>query len=58
MEHAREEGPSGAQEHPPAGVKKPYVAPALIDYGSVAKLTASGLGSGADGPVGFMMSMG
>ena len=37
-------------------VKKPYLSPSLVEYGSIAKLTESGVASAADGPVGFMMS--
>jgi hypothetical protein len=55
MEQPRDESTAGAQAHPPAVVKKPYVAPVLIEYGDVAKLTGAGMGSGTDGPVGFMM---
>lgn len=56
-----DEGTSGAQEHQPevakqTQVKKPYVSPALMEYGSIAKLTEAGLNSGTDGPVGFMMN--
>jgi hypothetical protein len=55
-----DEETSSAQENQPevankAQVKKPYVSPALLDYGSVAKLTESGSGTLVDGPVGFMM---
>jgi hypothetical protein len=56
-----DDGVSGAQEHHPAvakeaQVKKPYVSPALVEYGSIAKLTEAGGLSAADGPVGFMMN--
>jgi hypothetical protein len=56
-----DEGKSGSQEIQPevankAQVRKPYVSPALLEYGSIAKLTESGVASAADGPVGFMMS--
>jgi len=37
-----------------AGVKKTYVLPSLIEYGSVAKLTQTGSGSGGDGGTGAM----
>jgi hypothetical protein len=47
---------SGAQENRPEVAKKPYVPPALIEYGSIAKLTEAGGLSSADGPVGFMMN--
>jgi hypothetical protein len=55
-----DEGRSGAQENQPevankTQVKKPYVSPALLEYGDVAKLTEAGGFSAADGPVGFMM---
>ena len=38
-------------------VKKTYLSPSLVEYGSVAKLTQSGMGSGTDGGTmaGFMM---
>lgn len=29
--------------------KKPYTTPQLVDYGSIAKLTQSGFGTGTDG---------
>jgi hypothetical protein len=56
-----DEGTSATQENQPevankAQVKKPYVSPALLDYGSIAKLTEAGGLSAADGPVGFMMN--
>jgi hypothetical protein len=56
-----DEGRSGTQESQPevankTQAKKPYVSPAILEYGSIAKLTESGLGSGVDGPVGFMMN--
>jgi hypothetical protein len=56
-----DEGTSGAQVNQPevtstTRVKKPYVPPALLEYGSVAKLTEAGGLSAADGPVGFMMN--
>jgi len=37
--------------------KKPYVTPCLVEYGSVAKLTQNGNGTGADGGMtaGMMM---
>jgi hypothetical protein len=42
--------PAPAPERRPAGrAKKPYRAPRLTEYGSVAKLTQSTAGSGADG---------
>jgi hypothetical protein len=43
--------PEGQVSTPPkAGCeKRPYVRPALVAFGSVAKLTQSGSGSGADG---------
>jgi hypothetical protein len=55
-----DEGRSSVQENQPDGanktqVKKPYVSPALFEYGSVAKLTEAGGLSAADGPTGFMM---
>jgi hypothetical protein len=56
-----DEETSGAQESQPeaahqAQVKKLYASPALIEYGSIAKLTEAGGFSAADGPVGFMMN--
>jgi hypothetical protein len=36
-------------ERPGGSTRKPYRAPQLIEYGSVAKLTQSSAGSGADG---------
>ena len=61
MEQPRNGGRSDAQEHQPEVaqqtlVKKPYVSPALLEYGSIAKLTEAGIGTGVDGPVGFMMN--
>ena len=61
MEQSLDDGTSGAQEYQPevgpqTPMKKPYVAPVLIEYGTVAKLTAAGGLSAADGPVGFMMN--
>jgi len=52
--------PQGAelsnQESQPEVVKKIYSSPSLLEYGSVAKLTQSGTGSGADGgPIPGMM---
>jgi hypothetical protein len=42
--------PAPPPEGAPAGrAKKPYRAPQLTEYGSVAKLTQSSAGSGADG---------
>ena len=36
--------------------KKPYTTPQLVDYGSIAKLTQGGNGTGADGgPPGMSM---
>jgi hypothetical protein len=57
-----EEEMSGSQENQlevanKAQAKKLYVAPALIEYGSIAKLTEAGGLSAADGPVGFMMNL-
>jgi hypothetical protein len=54
-------GRSGAQGTQPevakkAQVKKPYVSPAILEYGSMAKLTEFGGASAADGPVGMMMN--
>ena len=56
-----EGGGSGAQENRPevakkTRVKKPYVPPALLEYGSIAKLTEFGGASAVDGPVGMMMN--
>jgi hypothetical protein len=56
-----DEGRAGAQENQPevatkTQVKKPYISPVLLEYGSVAKLTEAGGASGVDGPVGFMMN--
>lgn len=61
MGQLRDDGRSGAQEYQPMAaekprVKKPYLSPSLVEYGSIAKLTESGVASAADGPVGFMMS--
>lgn len=55
-----DEGRSGVQEHQPAVAKKtqtrkPYVSPVIFEYGSIAKLTAGGTATLADGP-GFMMA--
>jgi hypothetical protein len=44
-----QEADSLNQESQPEVVKKIYSSPDLIEYGSVAKLTQSGNGSGADG---------
>lgn len=35
--------------------KKPYAAPKLVEYGSVAKLTETKLGSNLDGKSGMVM---
>jgi hypothetical protein len=56
-----DEATSGAQENQPevtktTHVKKPYISPTIVEYGSIAKLTESGGLSAADGPVGFMMN--
>ena len=37
------------------GEKKHYETPTIVEYGSVAKLTQSGQGSGNDGGAGSMM---
>lgn len=60
MAQPLDEGRSNAQGHQPEVanktlVKKPYVSPAVFEYGSVAKLTQAGGFSAADGPIGFMM---
>jgi hypothetical protein len=61
MAQPLDRGRSGTQENQSevamqSQVKKPYVSPALIEYGDIAKLTESGGASGVDGPVGFMMN--
>ena len=38
-------------------IKKPYVRPHLVEYGNVAKLTASGGSGAADGASGQMIIM-
>jgi hypothetical protein len=42
---------------PRSGTKSMYLSPSLVEYGSVAKLTQNGQGSGADGgaTAGMMM---
>jgi hypothetical protein len=62
MGQLQDQGRAGAQEYQPevatnTQVKKPYVSPAIIEYGSIAKLTEAGGLSAADGPVGFMMNV-
>jgi hypothetical protein len=52
--------PQGAeslnQESQPEMLKKTYSSPSLMEYGSIAKLTQGGNGSGADGgPAGMSM---
>jgi hypothetical protein len=61
MIQPREEGRSIQQDCQPEGarpalVKKTYMSPNLVEYGSIAKLTQAGGATAADGPVGFMMS--
>jgi hypothetical protein len=52
-----QEAESLNQEGQAEVVKKTYSTPCLLEYGSVAKLTQTGLGTGTDGGtmVGFMM---
>lgn len=52
-----QEAESLNQESQPEVAKKIYSSPSLIEYGSVAKLTQSGNGSGTDGGIvpGMMM---
>jgi hypothetical protein len=44
---------------PDSRIKKPYFSPSLVEYGSVAKLTQNGAGTGVDGGTmaGMMMGM-
>ncbi len=46
------------QEARPAGSKKPYAPPTMVEYGSVAKLTEKKSGSIPDGKSGMTMSHG
>lgn len=46
------------QEARPAGSKKPYAPPAMVEYGSVAKLTEKKSGSIPDGKSGMTMDRG
>ncbi|MDE3018498.1 MAG: hypothetical protein KGI53_05730 [Nitrospirota bacterium] len=45
-------------EERPAGRKKPYAPPTILEYGSVAKLTEKKSGSIPDGKSGMAMSHG
>lgn len=47
-----------SQHSAPESKKKPYAAPELVEYGSVAKLTEQKLGSRPDGKSGMTMSKG
>jgi hypothetical protein len=46
--------PHGTPPQSPRNAKKPYVKPALTEYGSVAKLTRGAAGSVSDGGSGMM----
>ena len=55
MDKKREDvSPQGTPSRSPRHAKKPYVKPALTEYGSVAKLTRGSAGSVADGASGMM----
>jgi hypothetical protein len=47
--HGKKPAPAPAEGTPAGRSKKPYRPPRLTEYGSVAKLTQSAPGSGADG---------
>lgn len=50
----KNEGDSRMDESSQGGAKRVYVRPSLVVYGSIAKLTQNGTGSGQDGgPVGM-----
>ena len=54
MEKKPEDASSqGTPSRTPRSVKKPYVRPAVTEYGSVAKLTRGSSGSVADGASGM-----
>jgi hypothetical protein len=46
------------REERPAGRKKPYAPPTMLEYGSVAKLTEKKSGSAPDGKSGMTMGHG
>jgi hypothetical protein len=46
---SKKPAPARAEGRPASRAKKPYGRPRLTEYGSVAKLTQSSAGSGADG---------
>jgi hypothetical protein len=49
---------ASARTDPPApGRKRPYTRPSLVTFGTVAKLTQTGFGSGLDGGGGTMEMM-
>ena len=51
-----DESRSANSAAPGSTMKKTYLSPSLVEYGSVAKLTQSGNGSGVDGgPTAGMM---
>jgi hypothetical protein len=52
-----QEAESLNQESQPEVMKKIYSSPSLIEYGSVAKLTQTGNGSGVDGGIDPTMMM-
>lgn len=43
------------REERPAGRKKPYAPPTILEYGSVAKLTGKKSGTNPDGKSGMVM---
>lgn len=49
MEDRPQERQATAATGPGSQAKKAYVAPSLIEYGSIEKLTQSGNGTGTDG---------
>lgn len=56
MEGPLREKEATAATGPGGQVKKAYVAPSLVEYGSIEKLTQNGNGTGADGgSVGMQM---
>jgi len=49
MEEPAQDTQAAATPGPGGRVKKVYVAPSLVEYGSIEKLTQSGSGTGTDG---------
>lgn len=54
MEDRPRDSQARAASGPGGQAKKAYVAPSLVEYGSIEKLTQAGNGTGADGGTGSM----